>query len=48
MSEICQFSINNRAVHSNQLTIAIKMIQKLCNGEIDETNEKVVDTQGGW
>ncbi len=48
MSEICQFAINDKADHFNQLITMMEMIQKLCNGEIDETNKKVVDTQRGW
>ena len=48
MSKICQFSINNRSDHSNQLTIAMEMIKKVCNREIDEIHEKVVDIAGRW
>ncbi len=42
MSEICQFAINNRANHSDQLRTIIEIIEKLHNSEIDETDEKVV------
>ncbi len=42
MSEICQFVINDRADHSDQLTTAMEVILRLCNGKIDETDEKVV------
>lgn len=47
-SDILNLSIfiNNRSSHFNQLTIAMKMIQKLCNGKIDKTDEKVIDTTG--
>ncbi len=48
MSEICQFAINNRSGHSDQLATAMEMIERLCNDEIDETDEKDVATQGGW
>ncbi len=42
MSQIRQFSVNNRSGHSEQLTIAMEMIQTLRNGEIDEIDEKVM------
>ena len=48
MSEICQFSINNRSNHFDQLTTAVEIIKKVCNQEIDEIDEKVVNTLGGW
>ena len=48
MSEICSFSINNRSNHFDQLITVIEMIKKVCNREIDEIDEKVVDTPGGW
>ena len=44
MSEICQFSINNRSNYLDQLIIIMKMIKKVCNQEIDKIDEKVVDT----
>ena len=43
MSEICQFAINNRLDYSNQLTIAIKIIQKVYNGKTNEIDEKIVE-----
>lgn len=42
MSEICQFSINNKLGYFNQLITMIKMIEMLCDSEINETNEKMV------
>ena len=46
MSEICQFSINHKSHHFDQLTITIEMIKKVCNPEIDEIDKKVVDIPG--
>ena len=48
MSKICQFSINHRSDYFDQLTIAIEMIKKVCNQEIDKIDEKVVDTLRRW
>ncbi len=48
MSEICQFAINDRSGHSDQLTTVMEMIQLLRNNDIDKTDEKHIDTQGGW
>ena len=45
MFEICQFAINNRLDHSDQLTIAMKIIQIICNSKMDETDEKIVEAQ---
>ncbi len=45
MSEICQFAINNRLSHFDQLTIAIEMIQMLCDSKTDETNKKIVEVR---
>ena len=45
MSEICQFAINNRLGHSDQLVIVMEIIQTVCNGKINETNEKIVKAQ---
>ena len=47
MSEICLFSINTRSDYSDQLTITIEIIKKVCNQEIDEIDEKIVDTSRG-
>ena len=44
MSQISQFSINKRSDYSNQFTIAIKMIKKGCNWEINKIDKKVVNT----
>lgn len=45
MSEICQFVINNRFSHFNQLIIAKEMIQTLCNEKMDEINERNFEAQ---
>ena len=45
MSEIYQFAINNRSSHSDQLTIAMKIIQTVCNDKINETDEKILEAQ---
>ena len=45
MSEICQFAINNRLGHSDQLTIAMGIIQIVFDGKTDETDEKIVEAQ---
>ena len=42
-SEICQFVINYRSNYSNQLIIAMKIIQIVCNGKMDETDKKIVE-----
>ncbi len=42
MSEICQFAINNRADHSDQLITVMEVILRLRDGKIDKTDEKVV------
>ena len=42
MSKICQFAINNRLDYFDQLTLAMEIIQTICDGKIDETNEKIV------
>ncbi len=47
MSEICQFSIDNRSRNFDQLTTIIKIIQRLRNSEIDKTNKKVVIQKDG-
>lgn len=44
MFKICQFYVNNRSGHLEQLSIAIEMIKKGCNGKIDEGIENIVDT----
>ena len=45
MSKICHFAINNRLGYSDQLTIALKIIQIVCNGKTKETDEKIVEAQ---
>ena len=47
MSKICQFSINNRFNHFDELTTAMEMIKKFCNQKMDEIDEKVIDTPEG-
>ena len=44
-SEIYQFAINNRLSHSDQLTIAIEIIQTVRNSKTNKTNEKIVEAQ---
>ena len=44
-SKSCQFDINNRSSHSDQFTIAIEIIQIVCNDKIDEIDEKIVEAQ---
>ena len=45
MSKICQFTIKNRLGHFDQLVIAIEIIQTVCNGKTNETDEKIVKAQ---
>lgn len=45
MSKICQVSVNNKLGHFEQLITAFEIIKKICNGEIDETDKKVIETQ---
>ncbi len=40
--QIRQFAMNDRLGHFDQLIIVIEMIQMLCNGKTDETDEKIV------
>lgn len=40
----CQFSVNNSSWHFEQPRIAIKIIQKICNQEMDQTDKNVLDT----
>ena len=41
-SKICQFAINNRLSHFDQLTIAMEIIQIVRKGKTDKTDEKIV------
>ena len=42
-SKICQFAINNRSNHFDQLIIIIEIIQTVCNSKTDETDEKIAE-----
>ena len=41
MSEICQFAINDRLGYFDQLTIAMEIVQIVCNNKTDKTDEKI-------
>ena len=43
--EICQFVINNRLGHFDQLTITMEIIQTVYNGKIDEIDKKIIEVQ---
>ena len=45
ISKIYQFAINNRLGHSNQLEIAMKIIQTVCNGKTNKIDEKIIKAQ---
>ena len=45
ISEICQFVINNRLGHSDQLIMMIEIKQIVCNGKTNEINKKIVEAQ---